>query len=120
MSKSYRKPWGTWVSIKRSAHDDKTVAARCVRRAQEQSLREAIRDDDWDGWLIPDRYEASFNDVWGWGRDGKQRLLHLGSQYNNPYAYVRSPTWMDHDVIMKRWFERMQHKDEFMKEISRK
>jgi hypothetical protein len=120
MGKSYRKPYGTCCSLKDSAHADKTTAARMVRRAQEQSLREAVRDDDWDGWLIPERYECSFNDVWGWGRDGKQRLLSPGPQYNNPYAYVSSPTRLDHDGIMKRWLERMQHDDEFMAYVSRK
>jgi len=120
MSRSYRKPYGTVCSVGSSAHGDKTTAARCMRRAQNQSLREAIRDEDWDGWLIPERYECSFNDVWGWGRDGKQRLLHQGSQYNNPYAYVCSPTYWDYDELMKRWFDHMQRDDEYMADASRK
>jgi hypothetical protein len=120
MGKSYRKPWGTWVSIKDSAHSDKTTASRMVRRAQEQSLREAIRDEDWDGWLITDRYECSYNDVWGWGRDGKQRPMYRSKQYNNPYAYVMSPTWMDEEQILARWKESMGYDDSVLAYASRK
>jgi hypothetical protein len=120
MSKSYRKPWGTYVAVKSSAHADKTFAARAMRRAQNQSLREAIRDDDWEGWLIPERYECRDNDVWGWGRDGKQRPMYPSNQYNNPYAYVSSPTWMDEEQIFARWEERKSHNDDFMADASRK
>ena len=120
MSKSYRKPYGTWVRIKTSAHSDKTFAARAVRRAQEQALREAIRDDEWEGWLIPDRYECSSNDVWDWARDGHKRLMHPGSQYNNPYAYNSYCSAKTEQEYMVRWFERMQHDDEFMADASRK
>ena len=122
MSKSYRKPWGTCCSIRNSAHDDKTVAARSMRRAQEQSLREAFRDEDWDGWLIPERYECSHNDVWGWGRDGKQYPLdtHWTTQYNNPYAYVTSPTWMSKEEIFENWEENKQRTDDFIRDACRK
>jgi len=120
MGKSYRKPWGTWVSIKDSAHHDKTIASRLMRRAQEQSLREAIRNDDWEEWLIPERYECSYSDVWGWGRDGKQRPIYRSEQYNNPYAYVTSPTWMDEKEIFTHWIERMEYDDDVLAYVSRK
>lgn len=119
MGKSYRKPWGTYVSVKSSAHSDKTVAARAVRRAQEQSLREAIRDDDWEGWLIPTRYECSDNDVWGWGRDGKQRPMFRSREYNNPYAYWFA-RFTTEEEIFKNWEERKQRDDDFIAYASRK
>lgn len=120
MSKSYRKPWGTACSIKSSAHDDKTIAARSVRRAQEQSLREAVHDDDWDGWLLPNRYECTHNNVWGWGRDGKKRPLGTNNQYNNPYAYITSPTWRTEEEIFQCWQERKERHEWFIAWASRK
>lgn len=121
MSKSYRKPWGTCVSVKCSAHHDKTVAARLVRRTQDQALRDAIASGaDWDSFLIPERYECSFNDVWGWGRDGKQSPITRSSQYNNPYAY-NSYGWPRTDEeVMTRWRERQEHDDWFLAYASRK
>ena len=93
--------------------------SRAVRRAQEQSLREAIRDDDWEGWLIPTRYECSDNDVWGWGRDGKQRPMFRSREYNNPYAhwFARFAT---EEEIFKNWEERKQRNDDFIAYASRK
>ena len=121
MGKSYRKPWGTCVSVKRSAHHDKTVAARQVRRAQNQALRDAVASDsDWDGWLIPERYECNFNDVWGWGRDGKQRPLDRGSQYNNPYAYNSYWYPRTEEEVYARWRARQERHDWFLVYASRK
>lgn len=71
MSRSYRKPYSAVTGV-RSAADDKRVARRCWRRTQNHALRSF--NGDWDEFLIPARYEASFNDVWGWGRDGNQYL----------------------------------------------
>lgn len=70
MSKSYRKPYAPVTSVRSAAHD-KMVARRCWRRAQEQALRDCR---NWEELVIPKRLEASFNDVWSWGRDGKQTL----------------------------------------------
>jgi hypothetical protein len=120
MGKSYRKPWGSVCHIKGSAHHDKKFAARAVRRSQNQALREAI---DWDEFLIPERYECSDNDVWGWSRDGKQRPLNFRygyKQYNNPYAYLKSPVFWTDDEIIKRWHEDMQDDDELIAYASRK
>jgi hypothetical protein len=98
-----------------------------MRRAQNQSLREMIREtirgNDVDGWLMPERHECSFNDVWSWGRDGKQRPLNRrDSQYNNPYAYicVKYTIYKTDQDVYRRWFQRMQHDDEFIAYASRK
>jgi hypothetical protein len=70
MSRSYRKPYATCTG-KRSASYDKTVAARCVRRANKSAIRTA---SDWEEFTPVDRYECAHNDVWGWDRDGKASL----------------------------------------------
>lgn len=122
MSRSYRKPYATWVSGRRSANWDKTFARRSVRRQENQVLREAIRhDDDWDEVLIPDKYECRHNDVWCWGRDGKQKLITRSDQYNNPWAHVwyHSRLHTLEDVI-KEWRERQKRNDEWIAYLSRK
>lgn len=120
MSKSYRKPYSA-ITGAHSAHDDKTVAARMVRRAQNNALRTAIANQvDWDEFLLPEVYECSHNDVWGWSRDGKQRLQTRGNQYNNPFAYVSSPTWMSTDEIMQRWKESKERDDWWVVYLKRK
>lgn len=70
MSRSYRRPYSA-VTGCRSAADDKRVARRCWRRMQEQALRDC---QDWEELVVPKRLEASFNEVYSWGRDGKQKL----------------------------------------------
>jgi hypothetical protein len=72
MGKSYRRPYAAVTGVRSAAHD-KMVARRCWRRAQEQAIRDCR---DWEELVIPRRLEASFNDVWSWGRDGKQTLQH--------------------------------------------
>jgi hypothetical protein len=117
MSKSYRKPYSP-VTGATSAARDKRTASRCYRRLQEHSLRSF--QGDWEDYLIPERYEATHNDVWSWGRDGKQSLQERRGQYNNPFAYVCSPTWMTHEEIMNRWEESKRRDDEWLVYLIRK
>jgi hypothetical protein len=70
MSRSYRRPYGTYFSIKSSARKDKQIAARAMRRKQNRWVRRWDGDD-----LIPHRYECAHNDVWDWNRDGGQRRM---------------------------------------------
>jgi hypothetical protein len=69
MSRSYRKPYCAITGCN-SAKADKEWAARGVRRTQNQWLRKL---DDHDTALVPHRLECTWNNVWCWGRDGKQR-----------------------------------------------
>jgi len=120
MSKSYRKPYCAITGV-RSAHADKTQAARSVRRAQDHALRTALAAGiDWDEFLLPEIYECADNEVYGWSRDGGQSLKTRSKQYNNPYAYVRSPTWMSEQEIIAGWEEDKQREDDWIKYISRK
>lgn len=70
MSRSYRKPYSA-VNGVTSAARDKRFASRGVRRKQNQWLRDTAEFDD---SLAPHRLECSGNEVYGWGRDGRQRI----------------------------------------------
>ena len=70
MSRSYRKPYSAITGTK-SAKDDKRIARRAVRRMENQRIRDC---KDFEELLMPERYECTYNDVWSWGRDGKQSL----------------------------------------------
>ena len=107
MSRSYRRPYCAVTGV-RSAADDKRVARRCWRRAQNQTIRDC---KDWEELVIPKRLEASFNDVWGWGRDGKQTLQFppkptLEGIWNG-YSFTGPDEWHERSV---RWYERIQRK----------
>ena len=69
MSRSYRSPFAA-VTGARSAADDKRLAARGVRRKQNQWLRKTV---DFDEAMVPHRLECPWNEVYCWGRDGNQR-----------------------------------------------
>jgi hypothetical protein len=75
---------------------------------------------DWDEFLLPDIYECAGNEVYGWSRDGSNRPEFRSQQYNNPFAYVFSPTWMSEEQIIERWEERKQRDDDWMKHLRRK
>ncbi len=78
MSRSYRKPYAA-ITGTVSAKDDKIRAARGVRRTQDGYLRKILQGDLLDEFLIPHRLECSWNEVYSWTRDGKQRL-----QFSSP------------------------------------
>lgn len=120
MSKSYRKPYCAVTGLRR-AHRDKTDAARSLRRTQNYALRRALASNvDWDEFLLPDIYECPNNEVYVWSRDGNQSLQERCRQYNNPFAYVCSPTWMSLEQIMERWEEDKRRNDEWMARLKRK
>jgi len=70
MSRSYRAPFAA-VTAARSAADDKRLAARGVRRKQNQWLRMTA---DFDEAIVPHGLECPWKEVYCWGRDGNQRL----------------------------------------------
>ena len=73
MSRSYRRPYSA-VTGTASAKADKVQAARGVKRRQNTYARRVLAEQSWDAFLVPHRLECSGNDVWTWGRDGKQQL----------------------------------------------
>ena len=83
MSRSYRKPYAA-VTGTVSAKDDKIRAARGVRRVHKRYLRKVLQGDLLDQFLIPHRLECSWNEVYTWTRDGKQRLQFPTSRAGHP------------------------------------
>lgn len=120
MSRSYRKPYYTWTSAGCSAHHDKTTAARGMRRAQNQSLREAIAHGDWDGWLIPVRGECTYNNVYSWHRDGKQFPFKWRHNDFNPYWLHSSARPHTDEELVKRMNERIADHEDFLSRLRRK
>lgn len=76
MSRSYRKPY-TAITGTQSAHADKKMASRGLRRHQKQWLHN-LNDPERD--LVPHRLECPWNNTYSWGRDGRQRLAFPDSQ----------------------------------------
>jgi hypothetical protein len=117
MSRSYRKPYSSMCGGG-SAKQDKMIAARGVRRVQNRSIRECR---DWDEYVVPHRYECPHNNVWCWGRDGKQRLQTMDHNYFNPY-WLMSPWdsfWTEEKKV--EWSnERCQHHLNWIEELKRK
>jgi hypothetical protein len=83
MSRSYRRPYAA-VTGTISAKDDKTRAARGVRHVQKCYLWKILHGDLLDQFLIPHRLECSWNEVYSWTRDGKQRLRFPTSRPGPP------------------------------------
>ena len=79
MSRSYRKPYTAITGVS-SAHHDKKIAARGLRRKQDAWLRDLC---DFDSALAPHRLECNFNDTWSWSRDGSQFLTFPDSRYGD-------------------------------------
>lgn len=119
MSRSYRKPYYTWTSCGDSAHQDKKTAARGMRRAQEQSLREAVRDGNWEDWLIPVRGECVHNNVYGWHRDGSQFPFKWSHNQFNPYWLTRYES-CTYDELVARMNERIEDNEKFLARLRRK
>ncbi len=99
MGKSYRKPYSAITGLRSAAHD-KMVARRCWRRAQEQALRDC---KDWEELVIPKRLEASFNEVYSWGRDGKQTLQLPPDEDLQFSDSAFDRWWFDY---MTRWYRK--------------
>jgi hypothetical protein len=101
MSRSYRRPYSAITGIK-SAADDKRIARRSWRRAQEQAIRDCA---DWEELVIPLRLEAAFNDVWSWGRDGHQSLQFPPQPPKDDSEFERQ--WFE---MRTKWYAKIQRK----------
>jgi hypothetical protein len=71
MSRSYRKPYAAHCPFRVSAKEDKRLAARGMRRRQNQWLQNT---SDFRDALVPHRLECHHNNVYDWKRDGRQQL----------------------------------------------
>lgn len=84
MSRSYRKPYAAVTGTK-SAHEDKKIAARGLRRRQNQWLHML---EDVEGALAPHRLECAYNNTYNWGRDGRQDLVFPDCQGIDRFAFM--------------------------------
>jgi hypothetical protein len=116
MSKSYRKPYGTWVKARISEHDLKTLSSRIHRRAQEQAVREAFRNEDWDSITLPIREECKLGSSYDLRRDGTKRPICRGRQYNNQFAYNS----YGYSRTIEEWRDGQRREDEYLAWASRK
>lgn len=117
MGKSYRKPYCAITGKYTGSGRDKEFARRCWRRLQEDTLRNF--DGDWEDFVNPERYEAKYNDVWSWGRDGVQKYRYLRPEDLNPFhALWRS--WESDEKRMSRHEESLAHTIEWLADLKRK
>ena|SRR5579872_1755409 len=99
MSRSYRKPYCS-ICGAASAKSDKRLAARGVRRKQNLALATAI---DYEGFLLPHKFECAWNEVYAWSRDGRQTY-----QSRIPrYISISAPERITNHI---RWWEEIQRK----------
>lgn len=71
MSRSYKKQPFQSICGNRGAKRDKILAHRGERRAHKLAIHRA-KQTDFENFLLPDIYECSWNEVYGWSRDGNQ------------------------------------------------
>jgi hypothetical protein len=84
VSRSYRRPYAAFTSAE-SAHEDKKMAARGLRRRMNQWLHTL---DDPETALTPHRFECPHNNTYAWDRDGRQNLFHPYNPYSDDdWAY---------------------------------
>lgn len=117
MSRSYRKPYTTWYGHC-SAKDDKRLAHRGERFAVRQALHLC---QDWDEFLTPHKFECSWNDVWSWGRDGKQFLTVLDHNDFNPYHHVfKSSRPRTYEQLVQGTLDDIERLTAYIAKLSRK
>lgn len=109
MGKSYRRPYSSPTGV-RSASWDKREAARGLRRLHNCHLKTHWAEED---LLMPHRLEAHHNDVWGWSRDGKQRLQVPPDRATREMGWYLNRDregfdhWYEHRL---QWFKSLQRK----------
>lgn len=116
MSRSYRLPYSA-ITGHSSAKGDKIQAHRGVRASQKHAIRNCL---DWDEFLIPHRYECSYNDVWSWHRDGKKRLREFDHNDFNPFFAVGAYCKWSMEELMEFHFESLERHRQWLLSLTRK
>jgi hypothetical protein len=114
MGKSYRRPYAAVTGVRSAAHD-KMVARRCWRRAQNQAIRDC---KDWEELVMPKRLEASFNEEYGWVRDGKQ--TYQGYRWANLDNYFYMSNYIPEERLLEHFEDRLARWEEWQRMIRRK
>lgn len=113
MSRSYKNEPFQAICGNRSAKQDKTRAHRGERCAHRHAIKTAL---DFEDFLLPHKYECTWNETYCWGRDGKQNYCGLTAKdwgcyvkaindpydlwYNDPRFVVWPPVW--YQVMMRK------------------
>lgn len=95
MSRSTRRPYAA-ITGTDSAKDDKRLANRGVRRAQNHALRTA---QDYENLILPHRLECAWNDVWVWSRDGGKSLHFPPSREKHAHWHWATPD------MLEKWYQ---------------
>jgi len=94
MSRSFRHQPFQSITGNPSAKRDKVMAHKGERRTYNKVLHIALKEQDFDV-LLSLRSECSWNNVYCWNRDGKQRWCGLTSKDWYDYIQANDPTsWL--------------------------
>lgn len=94
MSRSYKHQPFAAICGGSSAHHDKTLAARGVRRAHRQTMHIALHNGEYEV-ILPHRLQCSHNEVYTWVRDGHQRWQGLDHRDWQRYLEATNPDLHD-------------------------
>lgn len=118
MSRSYRRPYSS-VTGAHSAHSDKRMAARGVRRTHRRALQRAWLED-FENYLPPHHLECPWNNNYSWTRDGCQYyqglthrdwhkyLVATGQAEEHSMRFYRGEEW--YQCWPPEWYRRMIRK----------
>lgn len=100
MSRSFKHQPFAAICGGNSAHYDKMLAARGVRRKHRQVLHIALHTGEYEVTL-PHRLQCSHNEVYNWGRDGHQ--YWQGLDHHDWQRYVEATSFNNNWPAMQRW-----------------
>lgn len=89
MSRSFKHTPMAAICGNNSAHYDKTLAARGVRRKHHQVLHIALSTGEYEV-VLPHRLQCCHNNTYSWGRDGSQRWC--GLDHHDWFRYIKATT----------------------------
>lgn len=116
MSRSYRRPYSS-VCGNCSARQDKTRAARGVRRKQDAWLKTQWYEEEMG--VVPHKLECDWNEIYSWTRDGGQYFrvpsAHDWNNHLEALECTRNDSygrWMKecYGTWPPRWFQRLLRK----------
>ena len=85
MSRSYKHQPFMAICGGGSAKHDKALAHRGIRQANRSAIINAAKQQDFQDFLAPHKFECSWNDTYCWGRDGNQIYQALSAQDRSRY-----------------------------------
>jgi hypothetical protein len=103
MSRSFKHQPFQAITGASSAQNDKTRAARSVRRTHRRVLHIALKSGDYDV-LLPHRLGCPWNNTYSWGRDGHQYYQALDDRAWQMFLEDYTETWPP------QWYTKMMRK----------